>query len=454
MSYDYDLFVIGAGPGGVAAAERAAKYGARVAIAERDQVGGTCVVHGCIPEKLMTYAASFSKFFRNADEYGWGKVQSNFDWQQFMAARNNDINHLTQVHTEHLQEAGAKLLTGNARLIDAHTIDLGDSFACSFGERQYTAEKILLAVGGKAIKPDIPGIEYAITSRELLTLDRQPDHLAIVGSNHIAVKLAGIMNGLISKVTLVVAEDNILPGKDEEVRKMIQAEISDLGVRICTNSKVEKITKAGKCLNVTLSCDDQPIEIESIVFIQNRIPNLEGLDLEKAGVEVKAGAIAVDEYSRTTQPNIFAVGDCTPRPHWTPVAIASGRAFADTEFGNKNHIINYDDIPYVVSAIPEAAVVGLTEAQAREKFGESVRCYTKKFQPLFNLMAESKEKTLLKLIVESDSERIVGAHMLGNYAAEIIQMIALAMKAGVTKRNFDSTIGIHPTVAEEFFTMH
>ncbi|MEA5507915.1 glutathione-disulfide reductase [Halotia wernerae UHCC 0503] len=446
MSYDYDLFVIGAGPGGIAAAERAAKYGARVAIAERDQVGGTCVVHGCIPEKLMTYAASFSKFFRNADEYGWGQVQTNFDWQQFMAARNDDINHLSQVHTEHLGEAGAKLLTGSARLLDAHTIDLGD--------RQYTAEKILLAVGGKAIKPDIPGIEYAITSRELLTLKQQPDHLAIVGSNHIAVKLAGIMNGLISKVTLVVAEDNILPGKDEDVRKMIQAEISDLGVRICPNSKVEKITKTGKCLNVTLSCDNQPIEVESIIFIQNRIPNLEGLDLEKAGVEVKAGAIAVNEYSRTTQPNIFAVGDCTPRPHWTPVAIAAGRAFADTEFGNKNHIINYDGIPYVVSAIPEAAVVGLTEAQAREKFGESVRCYTKKFQPLFNLMAESKQKTLLKLVVESESERIVGAYMVGDYAAEIIQMIALAMKAGVTKKDFDSTIGIHPTVGEEFFTMH
>ncbi|WP_315787811.1 FAD-dependent oxidoreductase [Fischerella sp. JS2] len=258
MSYDYDLFVIGAGPGGVAAAERAAKYGARVAIAERDQVGGTCVVHGCIPEKLMTYAASFSKFFRNADEYGWGKVQTNFDWQQFMAARNHDINHLSQVHTEHLREAGAKLFTENARLLDAHTIDLGD--------RQYTAEKILLAVGGKATKPGIPGIEYAITTRELLTLKQQPDHLAIVGSNHIAVKLAGIMNGLISKVTLVVAEDNILPVKDEDLRNMIQAEISDLGVRICPNSQVDKIAKADKCLNLTLSCDDRPVEVESIVL--------------------------------------------------------------------------------------------------------------------------------------------------------------------------------------------
>ncbi len=446
MSYDYDLFVIGAGPGGVAAAERAAKYAARVAIAEREQVGGTCVVHGCIPEKLMTYAASFSNFFRNADEYGWGKVQTNFDWQQFMAARSDDIDHLSEVHTEHLQEAGAKLLKGSARLLDAHTILLG--------EREYTAEKILLAVGGKATKPDMPGVEYAITSRELLTLDRQPDHLAIVGSNHIAVKLAGIMDGLISKVTLVVAEDRILPGIDEDVRKTIQAQISDLGVKICLNSKVEKIAPSGECLSVALLCDDEdlPIEVESIVFIENRIPNLEGLDLEKVGIEIIEGAIAVDEYSRTTQPNIFAVGDCTPRPHWTPVAIAAARAFADTEFGNKNHTIDYDGIPYVVSAIPEAAVVGLTEAEAREQFGD-VRCYTKKFQPLFNLMAESKLKTLLKLVVEGESERVVGTHMVGHYAAEITQMIALAMKAGVSKKDFNSTIGIHPTIGEEFFTM-
>lgn len=446
MNFDYDLFVIGAGSGGIAAAKRAATYGARVAIAEQEQVGGTCVIHGCIPEKLMTFAASFSEIFQNADEYGWGKVGQDFDWGQFMAARNRNINHLTQVHIQHLQAAGVELLRGRAQFLSAHTLEIEG--------HEYTAEKILLAVGGKAIQPDISGVEYAISTRELLQLKQQPEHLAIIGSNHIAVKLAGILDGLISKVTLIVSENQILPGADEDIRTTVQEDMTQLGIRICCNSRVEKIERAENCLNLTLSGNSQPVTVETVVFITDRVPHLDELGIENAGIKVNEGGIVVDEYSRTTQANIFAVGDCTPRPHWTPVAIAAGRAFADTEFGKHLHTISYEGIPYVVAAIPEAATVGLTEAQARDRFGESVRCYSKKFQPLFNLMAELEQKTLLKLVVDDNSERVLGAHMVGDYAAEIIQMIGLAMKAGVTKKHFDSTIGIHPSVGEEFFTLH
>lgn len=445
MDFDYDLFVIGAGPGGLAAAEQAANYGARVAIAERDQVGGTCVVHGCIPEKLMTYAASFSQLFESADEYGWGKVHRDFDWYQFMQARDKDIQHLSQVHMQHLQEAGVELLKGDAKFLDAHTLEIAS--------RQVTADKILIAVGGSAVKPDVLGVEHAITTLELLKLDQQPEHLAIIGDNHVAVKLAGIMNGLISKVTQVVPGDRILPGCDEEIRTTVQEDMSQLGVRILSNRQVEKIEQTEHCLNLWVSGDRQPIEVGTIVFITSRIPNLDNLGLEAIGVEVNETGVVIDENSCTKQSNIFAIGDCTHRPHWTPVAIAAGRAFADTEFGKQPKVVNYENIPSVISSKPEAATVGLTEAQAREKFGESVRCYTQKFQPLFNLMGGSNLKTLLKLVVNTDSDRVLGAHMVGEHAAEIIQMVALAMKAGVTKTHFDSTIGIHPSLGEEFFML-
>ena len=444
MDFDYDLLVIGAGPGGIAAAERAANYGAKVAIAEQDRVGGTCVVHGCIPEKLMTYAASFSEVFRNADEYGWGQVKEDFNWHQFMKARNNDIDHLVEVHINHLREAGVELIHGRAKFWDANTVFVEG--------KHYTARKILIAVGRKSVKPEIPGIEFAISSKELLTLERQPKHLAIVGSNHIAVKLAGIMNGLISKVTLIVPEADILPDVDEEIRTTIREQMKQLGVRFYRNSKVEKIEKQSDHLNLKLSQIRQLESVETIVFITERVANLDGLDLDRANVETDNGAIVTDEYARTSQDHIFAIGDCTPKPHWTPVAIAAGRAFADTEFGNKTRAVDYNNIPYVISSQPEAATVGLNQSLAEEKY-DNVRCYSKKFQPLYNLMAESKQKTLLKLVVEGESERVVGAHMVGDYAAEIIQIIALAIRSGVTKRDFDRTIGIHPSIGEEFFAI-
>lgn len=446
MSFDYDLFVIGAGPGGVAAARRAANYGVHVAVAERDRVGGTCVIHGCIPEKLLAYAASFSHVFEDADEYGWGKVSDRVDWHQFMAAKDRAIARLSLLHIQHLQEAGVELMKGHSKFLDAHTLDVGG--------RRITADKILIAVGGEAVKPNIPGIEYAITSREMFELKQQPEHILIIGSDQIAMKFAGSMNGLISKVTLVVPEECVLPSCDEDLRTTVQEGLMKHGVQVLCNTSVKKIEQVQDGLSVSLSGNNQDtLIVNTVLCVTGRVPNLSGLGLENAGVEVKQGMISVDEYSRTTQAHIFAVGDCTPRPHWTPVAIATGRAFADTVFGNKPRTVSYEFIPKAVSSQPEAATVGLTEAQAREELGEAVRCYCSRFQPLFDSIAEPEQKTLIKLVVDGNSDRVLGAHMVGEYAAEIIQCLGLAIKKGVTKEDFNAMIGIHPTAAEEFFTL-
>jgi len=444
-NFDYDLFVIGAGPGGLSAAERAASYGAHVAIAERDQVGGTCVIHGCIPEKLMSYAASFSHILQDADAYGWGKVQDKFDWCRFIAGIERDINHLSQVHTQHLQEAGVELIYGNTKLLDAHTLDVDG--------RQITADKLLIAVGAKTVKPEIPGMEHAITPRDMFKLKQQPKHLAIIGSDHIAVKFAGLMNALSSKVTQVLLEDRILPGQDEELCIALQERMTKQGIQIISNARVEKIEQVPDGFNLKLAGCQDTLTVDTVLCATGRTPNLNGLNPDKAGVEVNIGAITVDTQSRTTQANIFAVGDCTNRPHWTPAAIAGGRAFADTEFGNKPRIVSYEYIPSAVSDLPDAATVGLTEATAREKFGEAIHCYSKKFQPLFNSMVELDQKVMLKLVVDSNSDRVLGAHMVGEYASEIIQAIGLAIRIGVSKKDFDTMIGTHPTIAEEFFSL-
>lgn len=440
MSFDYDLFVIGAGPGGLAAAKRAADYGAHVAIAERERVGGTCVIHGCIPEKLMAYAASFSHVFEDADEYGWGKIQDRIDWDKFIAAKERAIERLSQLHIQHLLEAG-----GYTKFF-IHSLDVG-------GHR-FTADKILIALGGEAVKPKIPGIEYAITSRQMFELKQQLEHLAIIGSDQIAIKFTGSMNDLISKVTLIVYEDRILPGCDEDIRTTVQEGMIKHGIQILCNTSVKKIEQVQDGLSLSLAgyCQDT-LNVDTILCVTGRVSNLSRLNLDNAGVEVNQEAITVDEYSRTNQENILAIGDCTNRPHWTPIASATGRAFADTEFGDKHRIISYDCIPSAVFSKPEAATVGLIEAQAREKFGESVRCYRQKFQPLFDSIAEPEQKFLVKLVVDGNSDRVLGAHMVGEYAAEIIQSIAVAIKTGVTKKDFDTTIGIHPSVAEEFFTL-
>ncbi|MCU0546396.1 MAG: FAD-dependent oxidoreductase [Oscillatoriaceae cyanobacterium Prado104] len=419
MTYDYDLFVIGAGSGGLASSKRAASYGAKVAIAENDLVGGTCVIRGCVPKKLMVYASTFSHLYEDAIGYGWSSF---------------------------LEKAGVELISGYAKFADPHTVEVGD--------RKITAAKILIAVGGEAHKIEVPGIEHAITSREMFLLKEQPKRLAILGGGYIGVEFACIMNGLGTEVTQIIRRDRILHDFDEDIRSNVQDGMTKHGIKFVTGSSIEWIEKTGECLQVKVWGKSQEIlTVDAVLCATGRLPNLEKLGLEKAGVEVDNGAIAVTKDSRTSQPHIFAVGDCTNRINLTPVAIAEGRAFADTEFGNNPRAITHENVPSAVFSQPEAATVGLSEGEAREKFGDSIKCYTAKFRPMFHALTGADEKTFIKLVVETNTDRVLGVHVVGKDAAEIVQGMAIAVNMGATKKDFDATIGIHPSTAEEFVTL-
>lgn len=446
MAYDYDLFVIGAGSGGLAASKRAASYGAKVAIAENSLVGGTCVIRGCVPKKLMVYASQFSHLYKDAVGYGWSEVESSFDWQKLTQAVDKEVKRLSQLHISFLEKAGVELIQGYARFVDAHTLEVGD--------RKITADKILVAVGAKAVRPEIPGIEHSIVSDDMFLLPEQPKRFAVWGGGYIAVEFAGILNGLGSQVTEIIRRDLILRGFDQDLRHHIQEGMTKHGVNFRINTTIEKIEKVEEGLKLTLTGDDaEPLIVDALLCATGRQPKLDGLNLENAGVETIKGAIAVTQDSRTTQSNIFAVGDCTDRVNLTPVAIAEGRAFADTEFGHLPRSISHDNIPTAVFSQPEGATVGMTEAQAQEKFGDGIKCYRAVFRPMFHSLTGADEKILMKLIVETNTDRVLGAHMVGKDAAELIQGIAIAINMGATKKDFDNTMGIHPSSGEEFVTM-
>ena len=465
MSFDYDLFVIGAGSGGLAASKRAASYGAKVAIAERDLVGGTCVIRGCVPKKLMVYASKFSHFYEEALGYGWSEVASQFNWSQLIDALQNEVHRLSKLHISFLEKAGVDLIQGQASLIDAHTIAVDD--------RKITADKILIAVGGHAIKPDLPGMEHTITSREMFLLPEQPKRLVIVGAGYISVEFAGIMQGLGTQVTQLIRRDKPLRGFDEDIRTDVVAGMAQHGIEILANTAVQEVEKVDEGVKIVFtekdklekgSTDEDKTEpdredattsmvADQVLMAIGRASNLEGLGLDKAGVAIENGAIAVDENSRTSQENIFAVGDCTDRINLTPVAIAEGRAFADTEFGNNPRVMSHECVPSAVFSQPEAATVGLTEAEAREQLGDAVKCYRARFRPLFHALTGAAEKTTVKLVIDSNTDRVLGSHMVGDGAAEIIQGVAIALKMGATKQDFDNTVGIHPSTAEEFVTL-
>ena len=445
MKFDYDLLVIGAGPGGLAASEQAAGYGARVAIAEQDSVGGTCVIRGCIPEKLMSFAAEFSDNSQVAAGYGWNQAECAFDWQQFIAAKEREILRLSQVHNQKLEKAGVALIKGKATFVDAHTLDVAG--------RKITADKILIAVGAKDVKPEIPGSENTITCSQLFNLKQQPKHIAVIGGNYIPVKLAGILNNLGCQVTQIFLEDHILSAFDEDIALAVEEGMTKRGIQILENTAVKEVKRVGDELDLILSGKNANIlSVDTVLFARCRTPNNSGLGLEKAGIQLQSGSIVVDEYNQTTQGNIFAVGDCINRINFTPVAIAQGRAFADSQFGNNPHTVCYEYVPSTVSSHPQAATVGLSEAEAHEKLGD-VRCYCSKFRPLLHSLTNRDDKTLVKLVVDSSSDRVLGAHMVGEGAIEIIQCLALALRVGATKKHFDEAIGIHPSIAEEFLTL-
>jgi glutathione reductase (NADPH) len=446
MTYDYDLFAIGAGSGGLAAAKRAASYGAKVAIAEGDLVGGTCVIRGCVPKKLMVYASAFSGLYQNATGYGWSSVQTSFDWTRLVEAVDKEVRRLSLLHVGWLEKAGVELIRGSARFVDAHTLEVG--------ERKITADKILIAVGGEAVKPDIPGIEHAITSREMFLLQEQPKRMAIIGSGYISVEFAGIMNGLGTNVTQIIRRDLILRGFDEDIRTGIQEGMAKHGIQFLTETTVAKIEKVPDGLQLTLSGKNAgTLTVDAVLCAIGRKPNLKGLGLSNAGVEVAGDAIAVKPDSSTSVPNIYAVGDCTNRLNLTPVAIAEGRAFADTVFGHTPRYITHKNVPSAVFSQPEAATVGMTEANARELLGDGVKIYRARFRPMFYSLTDADEKTTVKLVVDKTTDRVLGAHMVGKDAAEIIQGMAIAVNMGATKKDFDATVALHPTVAEEFVTL-
>lgn len=446
MSFDYDLFVIGAGSGGLAASKRAASYGAKVAIAEADLVGGTCVIRGCVPKKLMVYASQFSHLYEDAVGYGWEKVEPRFEWNKLIDVVNQEVHRLSKLHISYLEKAGVELIQGFARFVDPHTIEIGD--------RKITADKILIAVGGEAVKPKISGIEHSVTSREMFHLKEFPKRFAVLGGGYIGVEFAGIMNGLGAEVTQIIRRDWILRGFDEDICSNIQEGMTKHGVKFLTNTRIEQIEKTPEGLKLTLCGETQTtLTVDAMLCATGRKPNLEKLGLENVGIELVDGAIAVTPDSNTSQPNIYAVGDCTDRINLTPVAIAEGRAFADTVFGHIPRYISHSGVPSAVFSQPEGATVGMTEAEAREKLGDDMKVYRAKFRPMLHSLTGADEKVTVKLVVDKTTERVIGVHMVGKDAAEIIQGMAIAVNMGATKKDFDATIGIHPSTAEEFVTL-
>ena len=442
--YDFDLFVIGAGSGGVRASRVAAGLGARVAVAEERYLGGTCVNVGCIPKKLLVYASEFSEAFEDSAGSGWAIGDRRFDWNKLIANKNAEIARLNGVYEDLLINSGVKILRRRARIINAHTIEAG-------GDR-FTTKYILVATGGWPTVPQIPGAELAITSNEAFYLERMPQQVVIVGGGYIGLEFAGIFHGLGAQVTVVHRGEIFLRGFDDDLRIALAGEMRKRGIDLRFETMVNRIDRRDDGVRVTLS-NGAALNVSLIMFATGRAANTHGVGLEEVDVMLDgAGAIVVDRYSHTSAENIYAVGDVTNRKNLTPVAIAEGRAVAETLFGKRAMSVDYDNVPSAVFSQPPIGTVGLTEAEARRRYGE-IDIYKSNFRPLKHTVSGRDERTFMKLIVDRKSDRVVGCHMAGTDAGEIIQGFAVALQCGATKAQFDATIGIHPTAAEEFVTM-
>ena len=442
--HDYDLFVIGAGSGGVRAARMAAEFGARVAVAEDRYMGGTCVNVGCVPKKLYVCAAEFGKSFTDARNFGWDSDRSAFNWATLRDNKKAEISRLNGVYDNLLAGVKVEVISGRARIVDAHTV--------AVGEQRYSAEKILIATGGWPHIPEFPGSEHAISSNEVFDLAQFPRRLAIVGGGYIAVEFAGIFNGLGAQVSQLYRGPLFLRGFDADIRAHAAQEIRKTGVDLRFETNVKSITTKDSGLEVQLT-DDTTLEVDAVLYATGRKANLEGLGLDNVNVKISdAGNIEVDEKYCTSEPNIFALGDVTGGIELTPVALAEGMSFARRQFGGQQSTVDYDFIPTAVFCQPNIGTVGFTEEDARARFGR-LRVFKSTFKPMKHSISGRDEKTFMKLIVDQASDRVVGAHMMGPDAGEIMQGIAIAMRAGATKALFDTTIGIHPTAAEEFVTM-
>ncbi len=448
MAYDFDLFVIGGGSGGIATARRAASYGAKVAVAESDRLGGTCVNRGCVPKKLMVYASRFPKYLSEAAGYGWDMEARSFNWNKMITDVNNEVKRLNGIYQRMVDSAEVKIFPAHAKLLDGHTLEVGD--------QKVTAEKILIAVGGEPVKPDIPGIEHAITSDGMFEMTEQPKRMVILGGGYIGCEFACVMNRLGTQVTQVIRKDQILSGFDKDVRNELHEALVKQGIKLITQAKIVGIEKTREGMTVTINDGNEHIIVADAVSLAatGRRPKLHNLGLENTAVETHKGAIAADKYSQTAEPSIYAIGDCTDRINLTPVAINEGRALADTLYGGKSRLMSYEAVPSAVFTTPEAASVGITEDEAIAQHGEdNIHVFRSRFRSMYYTLPNKDEKTLMKLIVHTETDKVLGAHMVGDSAAEIIQGIAIALKMGATKANFDATVGIHPSSAEEFVTM-
>ena len=445
-TYDYDLFVLGAGSGGVRAARLAAMTGARVGVAEEHRVGGTCVIRGCVPKKFMVYASEYAAAFKSAEGFGWSKCDASFDWPKFIEAKDIEIARLSGIYVTNLQNAGADIFHARAELTDAHTVKLADR------DRLFTAEKILVATGAWPSLPPIPGIEHAITSNEAFHLPSLPKRMLIVGGGYIAVEFAGIFNGLGVETTLMYRGANILRGFDNDVRAHLTGEMRRRGITVllgCEHVSMEK-TETGVQSKLTsgheMSCD-------VVMYATGRAPHTAGLGLETAGVALgDNGAVIVDAFSKTNVDNIWAVGDVTDRINLTPVAIREGAAFAETEFYGRPTRFDHEMVASAVFSQPPVGAVGLTEADARHQYGK-VDIYRAVFRPMKATFYGGEERMLMKLIVDPATDRLLGCHVVGPDAPEMIQMAAIALKMGATKAQWDATCAVHPTAAEELVTM-
>lgn len=442
--YDYDFFVIGAGSGGVRAARMAAGYGAKVAIAEERYLGGTCVNVGCVPKKLFSYAAHVSDEVRNAASLGWSTESLAFDWPTLRDNKTREIERLNGIYGSLLEKAGVELFSGHAQVDGPGRVAVnGQSFRC---------KHILLAVGGWPYIPEFPGREHAVSSNEIFYLEKLPARAVVVGGGYIACEFASILNGLGVKTSLLYRGELFLRGFDREVREYLAASMMRHGVDLQFNCNVQAIEKDGDASKLKLDSGES-LATDLVLYATGRRPLLEGLGLETVDVALNpSGYIAVDDHYRTSQPGIYALGDVSGRMELTPVALAEGMTLAANLFNGEDRILDYDNIPTAIFSHPSVALVGLSEEQARERYSR-VAVYTSQFRHLKHSLGESDDKVFLKLITDADSDRVVGVYMVGDDAAEVIQGIAIAVKMGARKADFDSTIGIHPSVAEEFVTL-
>ncbi|WP_347506542.1 glutathione-disulfide reductase [Pseudomonas anguilliseptica] len=446
MTYDFDLFVIGAGSGGVRAARFAAGYGARVAVAESRYLGGTCVNVGCVPKKLLVYGAHFADDFAQAQGFGWELGESKFDWSTLISNKNREIDRLNGIYRNLLVNSGVTLLEGHARIVDEHSVELG-------GQR-YSAKHILIATGDWPQIPEVPGHEHAIGSNEVFFLEQLPKRVLVVGGGYIAVEFASIFNGLGACTSLLYRGELFLRGFDKAVRLHLEEELSKRGVDLQFNSDIARIDKqADGSLLATLK-DGRVLETDCVFYATGRRPMLDNLGLENTHVQLdERGFIKVDEQYQTTVPSILAIGDVIGRVQLTPVALAEGMAVARRLFKPEEYSkVDYRLIPTAVFSLPNIGTVGLSEEQAKEE-GYNVTVFESRFRPMKLTMTESQERTLMKLVVDAATDRVLGCHMVGPDAGEIVQGLAVALKAGATKQLFDETIGVHPTAAEEFVTM-